>query len=197
MSLSAALSVTVALGLAVTAGPRAVSGIPSARAPQQWGPAVMEILQSSLRIEPIRLNDLAQSPSLSAGAASATAIALGPTRLGASYSLPSQPISAVVTRDISQIWRLTIPSGSPGRSHVTATVESLRGESGRLSLFGREEISIPVTVLERAPTLRLDESGSRVMEGGFVLQIPSASLQYGGSAGIHAKNSHSPCNRLI
>ena len=89
-------------------------------------------------------------------------------------------MNAIVTRDMSQIWRLTIPSGSPGRSRVSVTVESLRGEPGRLSLFGHEEISIPVAVLERAPTVRLDESGSRVMEGGFVLQIPSASLQHAG-----------------
>lgn len=178
--MSACAALSMALGLALAASPRAVPGIPSAQAPQQWGPVVMETLQANLRIEPIRLNDLALGPALPAGATHATAVALGPAQLGASYSIPAQPVSPLVTRELNRIWRLTIPAGNLSRSQVTATVESMRGEPGRLSLLGHEEISIPVSVLERAPAMRLGDSGGRVVEGGVALQIPSASLQQAG-----------------
>jgi hypothetical protein len=180
MSVSAMFPLVLALGLAINADPSASPGIPSSRAARQWGPATMETLQANLRIEPIRLNDLAPAPSLSAGSANATAIALGPARLGANYVMPSPAINPVVTRELNRIWRLTVPAGNSSRSQVTATVESMRGEPGRLSLLGHEEISIPVVVLERAASVRLDESGSRILEGSVVLQITSASLQHAG-----------------
>ena len=180
MSLSATLSVVAALGLALSASPKVAPGIPSARAPQQWGPAIMETLQSDLRIEPIRFNDLAPAPTMTVGSADATAVALGPARLGASYTLPSQPMSPVVQRELTRVWRLTIPAGSTTRSRVSASVESLRGEPGRLSLVGHEEFSVPVVVLERAAAVHMEESGNRILEGGVALQIPSSSLQHAG-----------------
>jgi hypothetical protein len=180
MSVSATLSMAAALGLAFFASPGAVPGIPSTRSAQQWGAAVMETLQANLRVEPIRLNDLAPAPSMSEGSANATAVALGPARLGASYSIPMQSVNPVVVRELNRIWRLTIPAGNRARSQVTVAIESLRGEPGRLSLLGHEEISIPVAVLERAVTVRLEDAGSRILEGGVALQIPSASLQHAG-----------------
>jgi hypothetical protein len=180
MSVSATLSMTLALGLALSASPGAVPGIPSTRSVQQWGPAVMETLQANLRIEPIRLGDLAPAASMSAGSSDATAVALGPAHLGASYSIPSQSVNTVVVRELDHIWRLTIPAGNRARSQVTATIESMRGEPGRLSLLGHEEISIPVAVFERAIAVRLDDAGNRVLEGGVALQIPTVSLQHAG-----------------
>jgi hypothetical protein len=140
----------------------------------------METLQTNLRIEPIRLQDLAPVPAQSVGAASATAVALGPAILGARYTMPAQPMNPFVTRELNRIWRLTIPAGNRARSQVTAVVESLRGEPGRLSLLGHEEISIPVVLLERASIQRIDESGNRVLEGGVALQIPSISIRHAG-----------------
>lgn len=180
MSTGALISMLATLGLAASAGPRVVAGIPSTGTSQQWGVAVMETLQTNLRIEPIRLNDLAAAPMLGSGVATATAAALGPARLGATYSLPSQPINAVVSRELNRLWRLTVPSANRSRSRVTTHIESLRGEPGRLSLVGREEISIPVAVLERPAITRMDDSGNRITEGGVALQIPSASLQHAG-----------------
>ena len=140
----------------------------------------METLQTDLRIEPIRLNDLAPTPAVATGSAQATAVALGPARLGATYSLPALPINAVVSRDLNRVWRLTVPSANRSRARVTTQVESLRGEAGRLSLVGREEISIPVVVLERPAITRMDEAGTRIIEGGVALQIPTASLRHAG-----------------
>ena len=180
MSMAAALSLTLALGLAVSASPRAVPGIPSAQAPQQWGLAVMETLQANLHLEPIRFNDLAPATATTSGAAEATAMAFGASQLGARYALPTQPINPLIQRELVRIWRLTVPAGSPSRAQVSASIESLRGEPGRLSLLGHEEVSIPVAVLERPVSVRLEQSGSRVLEGGIALQIPSATLQHAG-----------------
>jgi len=180
MSTCMLISMLGSLGLAASASPGIPAGIPSTAATQQWGAAVMETLQTDLRIEPIRLNDLADTPTVASGSASATAAALGPARLGASYALPAPPINAVVSRDLNRVWRLSVPSANRSRARVTSHVESLRGEAGRLSLVGREEVSIPVVVLERPATTRLDEAGNRIVEGGIALQIPTASLQHAG-----------------
>ena len=180
MATAVFFSMVATLGLAASAGPRVVAGIPTTAALQQWGAAVMEPLQANLRIEPIRLDDLAPTPAVASGSAQATAVALGPARLGATYSLPALPINAVVSRDLNRVWRLTVPSANRSRSRVTTQVESLRGEAGRLSLVGREEVSIPVAVLERPAVTRMDEAGNRIIEGGVALQIPTASLQHAG-----------------
>lgn len=180
MSTCMLISMLGSLGLAASAGPGIPAGIPSTAAAQQWGAAVMETLQTDLRIEPIRLNDLAPTPAVATGSAQATAVALGPARLGATYALPALPINAVVSRDLNRVWRLTVPSANRSRSRVTSHVESLRGEAGRLSLVGREEVSIPVAVLERPAITRMDEAGNRIIEGGVALQIPTASLRHAG-----------------
>ena len=182
MSTCMLISMLGSLGLAASAGPGIPAGIPSTAAAQQWGAAVMETLQTDLRIEPIRLNDLAPTPTppVAPGTAPATAVALGPARLGATYALPALPINAVVSRDLNRVWRLTVPSANRSRARVTSHVESLRGEAGRLSLVGREEVSIPVAVLERPATTRMDEAGIRIVEGGVALQIPTASLRHAG-----------------
>jgi hypothetical protein len=141
---------------------------------------VFETLQSNLPLDPIRLEDVAGSTTVAARAGSATALALGPGQLGANYATPAQSIKPFIQRELNGVWRLTQPMSNAPAMRVTASVESLRGEAGKLSMIGHEEISIPVLVLEHAPTVHVATSGSRILEGGVVLQIPTASLQRAG-----------------
>ena len=175
------LALAASLGPAsLAAGSGDLAGIPAARSVQQWGSAVMETLHTQIRIEPIRSDDLAFATETIAGAANATAAALGATQLGADFGIRAQAVNPWITRDLNRVWRLTVPSDRSQRSRVTTTVESLRGEPGRLSLIGHEEISIPVTVLERPASVQQGPSGVRVTEGGVALQVPSASLRHAG-----------------
>jgi hypothetical protein len=175
------LAMAATLGPAPLAvGPGDLAGIPAARSAQQWGSVVMETLQADIRIEPIRAAELASPAQTFAGAANATAMALGPAHLGADFALQAQAVNPWVTRDLNRVWRLTLPADRGQRSRVTTTVESLRGEAGRLSLVGHEEVSIPVLVLERPSTVQHAPSGVRVIEGGVALQVPSASLRHAG-----------------
>jgi hypothetical protein len=180
MSMSALLSLAAAIGLAGSVAPRVYPGIPSAGAPQQWGAAVLETLQSSVPLNPIRIEDVAPAATISARAGNATARALGPATLDATYSTPAQSITPFIQRELNRVWRLTIPAANAPAMRVIATVESARGESGKLSMVGHDEISIPVLVLDRAPNVHVDNSGRRIMEGSVVLQIPSASLERAG-----------------
>jgi voltage-gated potassium channel Kch len=180
MSMSALLSLAAAIALAGSVTPRVYPGIPSARAPQQWGAAVLETLQSSVPLNPIRLEDVAPAATVAARAGNATARALGPATLDATYSTPAQSITPFIQRELNRVWRLTIPAANAPAMRVIATVESIRGETGKLSMVGHDEISIPVLVLDRAPNVHVDNSGRRILEGSVVLQIPSASLQRAG-----------------
>ena len=140
----------------------------------------METLQSEIRMEPIRAAELAPATEMAVGAANATAMALGPARLGAKFAVQAQAVNPWITRNLHRVWRLSLPADRMQRSRVTTTIESLRGEAGRLSLVGHEEISIPVVVLERPTHDQLTPSGVRVIEGGVALQMSSASLRHAG-----------------
>ncbi|GEM_PF-6854520 len=185
MSLSALLPLAVAISLAGSpGGSRLASGIPLTRAPLPWGAAVMETLQRSVQLQPIRVEDLAGAASVASGAASATAVAPARAQLAATYATPARATVPYIQRDLGRLWRLTVPASAHGPTpRVTATVESLRGEPGKLSLVGHEEISIPVLLLENAPVVRADTNGTTVLEGGFALQIPSSALERAGSYG--------------
>lgn len=174
------LALAASLGPAPMAGPGGLAGIPASRSAQQWGSTVMETLQADIRIEPIRASELASAAQTTGTAASATAVALGPTRLGADFALQVQAVNPWITRDLNRVWRMTVAADRSPRSRVTTSIESLRGEAGRLSLVGREEVSIPVMVLERPSTIQHAPSGVRVIEGGVALQMPSASLRHAG-----------------
>ena len=64
------LALAASLGPAsLAAGSGDLAGIPAARSVQQWGSAVMEILHTQIRIEPIRSDDLAFATDTIAGAA--------------------------------------------------------------------------------------------------------------------------------
>lgn len=180
MTMSALFTLAAVIGLAGSAAPRIYPGIPSAGAPHTWGAAVFETLQSSLPLDPIRLEDVAASTTVAARAGSATALALGPGQLGATYPTPAQAIKPLIQRTLNRVWRLSLPATNAPALRVTASVESLRGEAGTLSLVGQEDVSIPVVVVERAPNLHMESNGRRILEGGVVLQIPSASLQRAG-----------------
>jgi hypothetical protein len=187
VSTSALLSLAAAvISLAGTpVAPRLSAGIPVSGAPQQWGVAVLETLRDSASLDTIRVEDVARGSTVSTGSASSTASALGRAQLGATYSATDQSIAPFIQRELKRVWRLTVPAMARNTSmlRVTTTIESLHGEPGRLSLIGHEEISIPVIVLERSPTVRTENAGSRIMEGGVILQIPSASLQLAGQYG--------------
>jgi hypothetical protein len=180
MSMSALFSLMAAMSMAGSAAPKAYSGIPSGGASYAWGAAVFETLRNNLPLDPIRVEDVAASTTIAAHAGSATALALGPAQLGATYSTPAQSIKPFIQRELSGVWRLTVPASNAPMMRVTTAVESLRGEAGKLSMVGHEEVSIPVVVLERTPTMHMANAGSKVLEGGVVLQIPSASLQLAG-----------------
>ena len=180
MSMSALFSLAAAIGLAGSVAPRVYPGIPSARASQQWGAAVLETLQNSVPLNPIRLEDMAPAAAIGARAGSATAHAQGPTSLDATYSTPAQSITPFIQRELNRVWRLTLPAANSPAMRVITSVESARGEAGKLSMVGHEEISIPVLVLERAPTMHVENSGRRILEGGVVLQISTTSLQRAG-----------------
>jgi hypothetical protein len=180
MSMSALFSLAAAIGLAGSAAPRIYPGIPSARAPQQWGATVLETLQSSVPLNPIRLEDVAPAATVTARAGTATAHALGPASLDATYSTPAQSITPFIQRELNRVWRLTIPAANAPAMRVITSVESLHGEAGKLTMVGHDEISIPVMVLERAPNVHVENSGRRILEGGVVLQIPITSLQRAG-----------------
>jgi hypothetical protein len=154
------------------------------RAPLPWGASVLETLQPSVQLQPIRAEDIAGRALVASGAASASAVAPARAALAAVYATPARATQPYIQRDLGRLWRLTVPASVRGASlRVSATVESLRGELGRLSLIGHEEITIPVLLLENAPVQRNDPDGTRVVEGGFSLQIPSAALQRAGSYG--------------
>ncbi|HZP65079.1 MAG TPA: hypothetical protein VFB32_02110 [Rudaea sp.] len=186
MSMSALWTVIAAAGLAGSpAGLRTLPmGIPSAHAPLQWGAAVLETLQSSPRLEAIRAEDVAGANTVAVPGVHAIAVAPARGKLEATYTTPAQALTPFVRREIEHVWRLSVPATATGAAmHVTATVESLRGEPGKLTLLGHDEVSIPVLVLENAPTLRTDGTGTRVIEGGVVLQIPNGALTHAGQYG--------------
>ena len=186
MSMHALWSLAIAASLAGSpAGARVPGGIPSARAPLTWGAAVLETLDSRPRLEPIRVEDLAGATLVPTGATHATALSPARAKLEATYATPAQALAPYVRRELNHVWRLSLPAGNASASatHVTTSVESLRGEPGRLTLVGHDEISIPVAVLESLPQQRVDTSGTRVLEGGVVLQIPSSALLHSGQYG--------------
>lgn len=191
MPMPALWSLAAVLSLAGSpAGPSVPvpAGIPSARAPLSWGAAVLETLDNNPRLEPIRVEDIAGSASVPLGATHATANAPTRAQLQATYVTPAQAVAPYVRRQIDHVWRLSLPSGGSNAAgsasmRVTTSVESLRGEAGRLTLVGHDEISIPVVVLESAPQLRTGVAGTRVLEGGVVLQIPSSALLHSGQYG--------------
>jgi hypothetical protein len=165
--------------------PRVAPGIPVSGAPQTWGAAILETLRDNASLPPIRAEDVAQTGSVALGATRSTAVALGTTHLGADYSIATEPLTPFVQRDLGQVWRLSVPAmtRTSNNLRVTTSIESLRGEPDKLSLVGHEEISIPVVLIERAPSVRVANTGTRIMEGGVLLQIPSASLQLAGQYG--------------
>ncbi|HXD83193.1 MAG TPA: hypothetical protein VN599_02065 [Rudaea sp.] len=183
--MSALWSLAAAMSLAGSpVGSRIPAGIPSTHAPQVWGAAVLETLQSNPRLEPIRAEDIAGASSVPIGASHATAVAPSRAKLEATYSTPAQSVAPFVRREIDHVWRLSTPATAQAMAmRVTTSVESLRGEPGRLTLVGHDEISIPVVLLESAPMPRTDNSGTRVLEGGVVLQIPSGALLHSGQYG--------------
>lgn len=183
MSGSALCVFAVAMSLAASpVAPRVAPGIPVSGAPRAWGPAVLETLHDSASLPPIRAEDVAQTAVVAQGSTNSTAVAQGMARLGAEYSIATEALAPFVQRDLGQVWRLSTPQTARTSSnlHVTTSIESLRGEPDKLSLLGHEEISIPVFLIERAPNVRVAKDGVRVVEGGVMLQIPSAALQHAG-----------------
>ena len=183
MSMSALCMFAVAMGLAGSpVAPRVAPGIPVSGAPRAWGAAVLETLRDNASLAPIRAEDVAQAGVVTLGSTQTTAVALGAAHLDADYSIATEALAPFVQRDLGQVWRLSMPQVSRSSSslHVSTSIESLRGEPDKLSLVGHEEISIPVVLIERAPNVRVARDGARVVEGGVMLQIPSAALQHAG-----------------
>lgn len=183
MSMSALCALAVAMGLAGSPiAPRVAPGIPISGAPRAWGAAILETLRDNAALPPIRAEDVAQAGTVTLGATQGTAVALGAAHLGADYSITTEPLAPFVQRDLGQVWRLSVPvsSRTTNNLHVTTSIESLRGEPDKLSLIGHEEISIPVVLIERAPSVRVANGETRIIEGGVMLQIPSAALQHAG-----------------
>jgi hypothetical protein len=173
----------VAMGLAGSPiAPRLAPGIPVSGAPQAWGAAVLETLRDNASLPPIRAEDVAQAGAITLGSTHSTAVALGAAHLGADYSITAEPLTPFVQRDLGQVWRLSVPTAARTGNNlrVTTSIESLRGEPGKLSLVGHEEISIPVVLIERVPNVRVANTGARIIEGGVIVQIPSAALQLSG-----------------
>ncbi|UXI67404.1 hypothetical protein [Tahibacter amnicola] len=169
-----ALSATaLAIGLA-TASPQGMP-LSGAIGAVNHGPTILTVPQQVVHLEPITVQELIGNAAQPQPTGAITGDFDGSAIVGRGQLNPP-PLPTVIRRPLRGLWRMSTPGGAMRQERVKVEIEGIDGSPGVLTADDGSQLKVPVAVTEMSPRAVATGPNEMALEGGIVLEIPTAAL---------------------